>query len=54
MPSSKTFRMEVRVGSAWVPAAREPVPAAEVDKWTRKFKTARPHAKVRAVPVEKV
>lgn len=50
----KLYRVEVRVGNAWVPANREPVPGNLLDDFRKDFRTARPHAVLRAVPVDGV
>lgn len=48
----KMYRMEVRVGKAWVPATPELVPSNEVATFRERFKAARPGAELRAVPAD--
>lgn len=47
------YRLDVQVGTKWIPAIKEPVSKQRAEQLKRSYATARPHARTRTVPVER-
>lgn len=46
------WRLDVQVGTKWIPALKEPVSRKRAEQVKRSYATARPRAVLRTVPVE--
>lgn len=48
---SQLYRLDLKVGSKWVPATAEPMSEQKLEKLKRAYAIDRPHVKTRTVPV---
>ncbi len=50
--SMTLYRLDVQVGSKWIPAIKDPVSEKRAEQLKSAYAVARPQAKTRVVPVE--